>query len=150
VRGFVGWSVSRPAAPRSNIEYETRTCDSRCSMSYDQMLLLQTITSFLHRNPGGSLLMLSQELHISRRTVQATIKATKGKGFRDFRQEILMTRLRNLLLSRPDWTIKQISLELGYTCPQSFSRAVKRACGVSPCELRSKVAKTFARSRDVS
>jgi AraC-like DNA-binding protein len=79
----------------------------------------------------------SRELRVGRRTIQAGIRVTTGKTFRKFREEILLARVNSFFASRPGLAIKELSFEVGYACPQSFARAVKRASGMSPEELRS-------------
>ena len=109
-------------------------------MSYDQALLFRAIRTSLGRNPSLSLISVSQELRVGRRTIQTNVRMVTGKTFREFRDETLINRFRNLLIARPTLAIKEISLEVGYACPQSFARAVKRACGLSPEEFRSNIA----------
>ena len=83
-------------------------------------------------NPCCPLRELSRELRVSRRTIQNAVDAVTGKKFRDLRDELLLAKIKNLLASAPNTTIRQVSLEAGYRSPRSFARAVRRACGVSP------------------
>jgi AraC-like DNA-binding protein len=106
-------------------------------VSYDHALLCDSISKSLHRNTALSLIDLSRELRVGRRTIQAGIRVTTGKTFRKFREEILLARVNSFFASRPGLAIKELSFEVGYACPQSFARAVKRASGMSPEELRS-------------
>lgn len=106
-------------------------------MSYDPRLLFRSIARCLQQNPSISLGMLSQELQLSRRTIQKTIAEESGKSFRDLREEFLMNRVKSLFLSEPTLAIKAISFAIGYESPRSFARAIRRACGFSPEELRS-------------
>ncbi len=46
---------------------------------------------------------------------------------------------KSLLVSEPTLPIKAISFALGYKSQRSFARAVRRATGISPEELRSAV-----------
>ena len=108
-------------------------------VSYDHGLLFQVICNHLHRNPNSTLMDLSRGLRVGRRTIQTTIRITSAKTFRQLREEVLIARLNKFFLSNPTLAIKELSFELGYTCPQSFARAVKRACGMSPERLRSSV-----------
>lgn len=94
----------------------------------------------LESNPCCSLGKMSRKLRISRRTIQNIVKAITGKRFRDLREELLLVRIKNLLASAPNTTVMEISLEAGYRSPRSFARAVKRACGISPQQLRNRIA----------
>lgn len=87
-------------------------------------------------NPCCSLGKVSRALHVSRRTIQSAVKAVTGKKFRDLRDEILLEKLKSLLALAPNATIKELSSEAGYSSPRAFARAVRRACGFAPRQLR--------------
>ena len=106
-------------------------------MSYDHELLYLRVSLSLQRKPNSSLRELSRELHVSGRTIERTISLAAGKTFSDLRKGILLECVTAIFASRPTEVIKEISFELGYKSPRSFSRAIKRACGSSPVELRS-------------
>lgn len=117
-------------------------------MSYDHALLCEAISTCLQYNPARSLIDLSRELRVGRRTIQAGIRITTGKTFRKFREEILIARVSSCFASRPGLAIKELSFEVGYTCPQSFARAIKRGCGMSPEQLRSAIIKQSSEPRN--
>lgn len=94
----------------------------------------------LQGNPCCSLGRLSQGLQVSRRTIQNAVNAVTGKKFRALRQELLVARVKNLFVSTPNAAIKKVALDVGYRSPRSFARAVRRACGVSPEQLRTRIA----------
>lgn len=109
-------------------------------MSYYARLLFEKISASLHDNPCMSLRELSQNLHISERTIQKTVRSACGRSFRCVREEILLARVRWLFSAQPDMAIKEISFGVGFQSASSFGRAVKRASGSSPKALRSQVA----------
>jgi AraC-like DNA-binding protein len=109
-------------------------------MSYDPTLLYERIFLSLQQNPRFSLEELSQELHISRRTIQNTVIAVTGKKFRDLREELLLARFKSALAAEPAAAIKELSSGSGYRSARSFARAIRRACGISPEQLRSLLA----------
>lgn len=109
-------------------------------MSYDPTLLYERIFLCLQRNPTLSLEELSQELHVSRRTIQNTVTGATGKKFRDLREELLLARFQSALAAEPAAAIKELSSEIGYHSPRSFARAIRRACGIAPEQLRSLIA----------
>lgn len=109
-------------------------------MSYDPTLLYERIFLSLQRNPGLSLEELSQELHVSRRTIQNTVIGATGKKFRDLRDELLLTGFKSALAAEPAAAIKELSSKIGYRSPRSFARAIRRACGIPPEQLRSLLA----------
>jgi AraC-like DNA-binding protein len=115
-------------------------------MSYDHRILFQTVSQCLHRSPCISLEDLSRELGISRRTIEKCINTATGKPFRDLREEILISSVRSVFISRPTLAIKELSFDVGYKSTRSFARAIKRACGLSPQELRSHVVEELCSS----
>jgi AraC-like DNA-binding protein len=102
-------------------------------------LPLDAILLYLRRTPCGLLGDLSQELQVSRRTIENTVRLATGKTFRDLRDEILVERVRNIVASRPTMSIKELSFAVGFKSASSFARAIKRACGSCPEEFRSRV-----------
>src|SRR5437879_6342811 len=104
------------------------------------MVLFNRITLTLQGNPCSPLGELSRELRVSRRTIQNAVAAITGRKFRELRDELLLVKIKNLLASAPNTTISQVSLDAGYKSPRSFARAVRRACGVSPQQLRTLIA----------
>jgi AraC-like DNA-binding protein len=108
-------------------------------MSYNYELLFEEINRCMHRNPCVSIQGLSKELKVSRRTIQEIIVFRTGKPYSSLRQRILMARVTMLFLQEPHLVIKEISFAVGFTSASAFARAVKRACGLSPKNLRSRV-----------
>jgi hypothetical protein len=87
------------------------------SMSYDHRLLFGEICLCLQRNPCCTLAALSTQLHVSSRTIQKAIFIYSGKSLRELREEILIARLRPLLLSKPTSAIKEPSFDLATNLP---------------------------------
>jgi AraC-like DNA-binding protein len=108
-------------------------------VSYNHRLLLDEICRCLRQSPCCSLGVLSQELRVSRRTIQQVAITTTGKTLRQLREEVLLARVKYLFIARPTSAIKELSFDLGYKSSRSFSRAVRRASGTSPEKLRSQV-----------
>jgi len=109
------------------------------SMSHKHQLLLNAVFHQLRRTPSCPLGDLSRELCVSRRTLQNAINIITGNTFRDLRDELLVERVKSILESHPTLGIKELSFELGFKFPRSFARAIKRACGFSPAQLRSRI-----------
>jgi len=117
-------------------------------LSYDPRLLFHRIALCLKQNPAISLETISKELQLSRRTIQKAIAVGSGKNFRSLRDEFLLARVKSLFLSEPTSEIKVISFTIGYESPRSFARAIRRACGFSPEELRSRAAGELMRAQE--
>ena len=116
-------------------------------MSYEYNSLLDTILLHLQRTPYGLLGNLSRALGVSQRTIERTVFVASGKTFRELRKKALIERVTAVLVSRPARPIKQVAFDLGYNSPSSFARAVKRDCGSSPEELRSRIIRELRASR---
>lgn len=108
-------------------------------MAYDHTFLFDAVRQSLNRTPFSSLRGLAQELRVSEGTLEKAVNDATGKTFRDFKDEIVMDRLMEFFASHRTCTIKQASLAVGYKSQRSFARAVKRACGLSPQALRSRM-----------
>ena len=108
-------------------------------MSYDHRLLFQGISHSLSKSPSISLVGLSRELQVSPRTIEMAVATMTGKTFRDVREEILMATVRCLFVSDSALAVKELSQRVGYKSATSFARAIRRACGLCPEELRFRV-----------
>lgn len=76
---------------------------------------------------------------MSQGTLEKAVSDATGKTFRDFKDAILLDRLMEFFASQRTCTIKQASLAVGYKSQRSFARAIRRACGLSPQALRSRM-----------
>jgi AraC-like DNA-binding protein len=109
-------------------------------MAYEREFLLESVLKLLRDRAGCSLGYIEGHLGVSGRTLQKVILALTGKQFKVLREEVLIDKVRTLIRLRPTVAIKEISFAAGYASPRSFSRAIKRACGLSPVAFRSLVA----------
>ncbi|PYT72935.1 MAG: hypothetical protein DMG39_08155 [Acidobacteria bacterium] len=105
-------------------------------MSYDPKLLFERISACLQENPRKTLEELSQNLRVSKRTIKKTVKLATGGNFRHYREGVLMEKVKGFFAVRPGMAIKVLSIDLGFKSPSSFARAVRRASGSCPGELR--------------
>jgi len=117
-------------------------------MSYDPRLLFQEISVCLHESPSKTLVEISQNLRVSRGTIEKAVSTSTGETFRRLREEILLTRVRSLCASQPRLAIKELCFAVGFKSATSFARAIKRACGSSPAELRFRVARQLLDAQD--
>jgi AraC-like DNA-binding protein len=109
-------------------------------MSYDREFILRKVSGQLREDPTRSLKDISRELRISPRTIENAVKSTVGKHFRHLRREILIARFESMITHDPTLAIKQIALSAGFRSARSFARSIRRACGLSPQQLRSQIA----------
>ena len=117
-------------------------------MSYDWRLLFEEIPICLHESPSKTLLDISKNLQVSRRTIEKAVSTSTGGTFRRLREEILLTRVRSLCASQPRLVIKELCFAVGFKSASSFARAIKRASGSSPEELRFRVARQLLDAQD--
>lgn len=115
-------------------------------MSYDPRLLFEEIAASLKANPRKTLEELSQCLRVSKRTIKKTVRLTTGGNFRSYREGVLMDRVKGFFAVQPGVAIKVLSIDLGFKSPSSFARAVRRASGSCPGELRTVVAGELPRA----
>ncbi|HKW62684.1 MAG TPA: helix-turn-helix domain-containing protein [Candidatus Acidoferrum sp.] len=108
-------------------------------MSYDPRVLFEQISASLNENPRETLEQLSQSLCVSKRTIKKTVRLATGGNFRRYREGVLMDRVKGFFAMQPGVAIKVLSIELGFKSPSSFARAVRRASGSCPAELRTVV-----------
>ena len=116
-------------------------------MPYDPKLLFEQISVCLNENPRKTLEDLAQTLRVSKRTIKKTVRSLTGGNFRHYREEVLMERVRGFFAMQPGAAIKVLSIDLGFKSPSSFARAVRRASGACPGELRTFVAEPPAAER---
>lgn len=108
-------------------------------MSYDHESLLRRIFLHMMREPCISVQSISKELQVSRRTIQSVIRRGAKKSYSDLRREILVVKTIELFSVQACLAIKQVSFAVGFASPRSFARAIRKATGMSPEDLRSRV-----------
>lgn len=81
----------------------------------------------------------AEKAHLTTRHFSVIIKEVIGLSASDFIEQYLAIQAKNLLSSRPDLSVLQISDLLGYADSSSFCRFFKRTTGLSPrqfCESK--------------
>ena len=78
----------------------------------------------------------AEKAHLTTRHFSVVIKEVVGISASDYIEQYLATQAKNILSSRPDLSVQQISYHLGYADSPSFCRFFKRHTGVSPNEYR--------------
>jgi transcriptional regulator GlxA family with amidase domain len=109
-------------------------------MSYNYGSLFGRIFLYMLKDPCISVQRMARELNVSRRTIQGVIRARAGKSYNALRQEILVAKTRQLFAEDPSLAIKEVSFAVGFVSARSFARAIRRASGLTPEDLRSCVA----------
>lgn len=78
----------------------------------------------------------AEKAHLTTRHFSVLIKEAVGLSASDYIEQYLATQAKNLLSSRTDLSIQQISFLLGYADSPSFCRFFKRLTGKTPKEFR--------------
>ena len=78
----------------------------------------------------------AEKSHLTARHFSVLIKEAVGLSASDYIEQYLATQAKNLLSSRPDLSVLQISYHLGYADASSFCRFFKRTTGLSPRQFR--------------
>ena len=74
----------------------------------------------------------AEKAHLTTRHFSVLIKEAVGMSASDYIEQYLATQAKNLLLSRPDLSVQQISDHLGYADSPSFCRFFKRITDLTP------------------
>ena len=80
----------------------------------------------------------ADKVHLTTRYFSVVIKDVTGISASDYIEQYLVTQAKNLLSTRPDLSVQQISYHLGYADSPSFCRFFKRHTGITPSAYRAK------------
>ncbi len=78
----------------------------------------------------------AEKAHLTTRHFSVIIKEIVGLSASDYIEQYLATQAKNLLSTRPDLSVQQISDYLGFAESPSFCRFFKRLTGITPNDFR--------------
>ena len=78
----------------------------------------------------------AEKAHLTTRHFSVIIKEVVGISASDYIEQYLATQAKNLLTTRPDLSVQQISYHLGFAESPSFCRFFKRHTGLTPNDFR--------------
>ena len=107
----------------------------KTAMTYNRHKLLIEVDALISQTPRIRLAEVARTLGVDRHTIENAMRSRRQITFREYRREILLQAAQNMM-DRPDCSIKEIGIKLGYSSPASFSRFVRQATGKSPSQLR--------------
>ena len=90
----------------------------------------------LHYREQHEVAFYAEKAHLTTRHFSVIIKDVVGISASDYIEQYLATQAKNLLASRPDLSIQQISYHLGFAESPSFCRFFKRHTGLTPNDFR--------------
>lgn len=111
-------------------------------MGYHRQRLYREVEGLLCRRPDLRLNAVAERLGIERHTISRLVKSFTGMSFRDYRRKNLLS-IAFELLNRPDLSVKQVAIALGYNHPRDFSRFFRTETGETPTEYRAQRQSTY-------
>jgi len=90
----------------------------------------------MHYREQHEVAFYAEKAHLTTRHFSVLIQQTIGQSASDYIEQYLTTQAKNLLSTRPDLSVQQISYHLGFAESSSFCRFFKRHTGVSPTNFR--------------
>lgn len=90
----------------------------------------------IHYREQHEVAFYAENAHLTTRHFSVIIKEVIGLSASDYIEQYLAIQAKNLLSSRPDLSVQQISDHLGYADSPSFCRFFKRKTGSSPNDYR--------------
>ena len=90
----------------------------------------------LHYREQHEVAFYAEKVHLTVRHFSVVIKEVVGLSASDYIEQYLATQAKNILASRPDLSVQQISNYLGYSDSPSFCRFFKRRTGLTPTDFR--------------
>ena len=118
-------------ACRREMDEEARK-NNRSSLVFNEFCNLLAA----HYREQHEVAFYAEKAHLTTRHFSVIIKEVVGLSASDYIEQYLATQARNLLLTRPDLSVQQISYHLGYADSPSFCRFFKRIAGVTPTAFR--------------
>lgn len=88
----------------------------------------------MHYREQHEVAFYAEKAHLTTRHFSVIVKNVVGISASDYIEQYLVTQAKNLLSSRPDLSVQQISDLLGYADSPSFCRFFKRHTGFTPGE----------------
>jgi len=89
-----------------------------------------------HYHEQHEVAFYAEKAHLTARHFSVIIKEVVGLSASDYIEQYLATQAKNLLLTRPDLSVQQISYHLGFAESPSFCRFFKRHTGITPKDFR--------------
>lgn len=90
----------------------------------------------MHYREQHEVAFYAEKAHLTTRHFSVIIKEVVGLSASDYIEQYLTTQAKNLLSTRPDLSVQQISYHLGYADSPSFCRFFKRHTGLTPNDFR--------------
>lgn len=117
--------------------YRRAIDEDASTYSRNQMVFIEFSNHLaMHYREQHEVAFYAEKAHLSTRYFSVIVKEIAGMTASDYIEQYLATQAKNLLLTRPDLTVQQISDYLGYADSPSFCRFFKRFTGKTPNDFR--------------
>ncbi|CUH94337.1 hypothetical protein P22_0403 [Propionispora sp. 2/2-37] len=105
--------------------------------------LINSACEYILKNFQRNILLeeVAQTVHLSPFYFSRLFKKEKGYNFADFVTRVRLERAKKLLQNQ-DYTVVRIASEVGYQDASYFCRAFRKACGMTPNQYRSDIARS--------
>ncbi len=90
----------------------------------------------MHYREQHEVAFYAEKAHLTARHFSVVIKKVVGLSASDYIEQYLVSQAKDLLSSRPDLSVQQVSDHLGYADSTSFCRFFKRLAGFTPNAFR--------------
>ncbi|WBW98227.1 response regulator [Oceanirhabdus sp. W0125-5] len=101
--------------------------------------IIAKVLDYMERNYNKNISLndLAEEFNMSYHYFSKFFKESTGKKFVDYLTEIRIEKSKELL-KQGNLSVKEVCYEIGYRDPNYFSKAFRKATGVTPTEFRKK------------
>ncbi len=101
--------------------------------------IAQAIVEYVQENafdPDFDLSRIADQFGLSNDYISMMIKKVTGTAFKEYLTELRLDQARQLLRERPDLTVNDVSLQVGYRKASNFIRKFKEKYGCTPAQYR--------------
>ena len=81
----------------------------------------------------------AEKLHLTTKYFSSVIQKTIGMSASDWIDQYLSTQAKQMIATRPDMTIQEVTFALGFTEQAAFCRFFKRVTGFTPTQYRKSI-----------
>jgi AraC-like DNA-binding protein len=95
-------------------------------VAYSTGRLVQLVRQRIEERPAVRLTDLATDCGVSPRTIRRVLRQELASTYRELRAQILVARVDALQNACRAMSAKEMARQLGFACPGSFSRTLKR------------------------
>ena len=125
---------------RDNVDFDNRIVATEKSRAIAQSSICELVTEYMSENLYANLTLSDICTHfmIGKSRLSSIFKTNSGKSIMEGYASLKIAEAKRLLRTEK-YTVSQVSDMLGYSCIHSFSRAFKKAVGISPTAYKNRI-----------